>query len=157
MRDLVRALVKFEVDPAVVAFLNSSEKKAQNMAALLLNDVYALLGAQMGLDALANTRARHGQGAAVKRGKLRRAFDDEFAARIEQAFLDVTASHVRRRGELRGRRAEQVVCRRMRWLSVQRGEAGVPAQHLSRVPKKIREWLGARKPWPAKRIAPTMT
>ena len=121
VRDLVRALVKFKIDPAIVAFLNSSEKKAQNIPALLLNDVHALLGAQMGQDALANT-VRAVVKAGVKRGKLRRAFDDEFAARIEQAFLDVTASHVRRVFE-----SEQAAFQRS----------------LSRVPKKIREWLSA--------------
>jgi hypothetical protein len=95
VRDLVRALVAFEIDPAVAAFLNSSQKKAQNIAALLLNDVYALMGAHLNQDALA-TGVRDLVKAGVKRGKLRRAFDDAFAARIEQAFLEVTASHVRR-------------------------------------------------------------
>lgn len=95
VRDLVRALVAFEIDPAIVAFLNSSRKKAQNIAALLLNDVYALMGAHLNQDALA-TGVRDMVKAGVKRGKLRRAFEDEFAARIEQAFLEVTASHVRR-------------------------------------------------------------
>ena len=119
--DLVMALVKFKIDPAVVAFLNSSEKKAQNIPALLLNDVYALLGAQTGQDALAN-EVRAMVKAGVKRGKLRRAFDDEFAARIEQAYLDVTTAHVRRVFE-----SEQPAFQRS----------------LSRVPKKIREWLTA--------------
>lgn len=121
VRDLVRALVKFEIDPAVVAFLNSSDKKAQNIAALLLNDVYALLGAQLGQDALANT-VRNMVKAGVKRGKLRRAFDEDLAARIEQAFLDVTADSVRRVFE-----SEQPTFQRS----------------LSRLPKKVREWLSA--------------
>ena len=96
VRDLVKALVKFKIDPASRRLSHiPSEKKAQNIPALLLNDVYALLGAQTGQDALAN-EVRAMVKAGVKRGKLRRAFDDEFAARIEQAFLDVTASHVRR-------------------------------------------------------------
>ena len=95
VRDLVRALVGFEIDPAIVAFLNSSQKKAQNIAALLLNDVYALLGAQLQQDPLANN-VRGIVKAGVQRGKLRRAFDDELTARIEQAFLEVTAAHVRR-------------------------------------------------------------
>lgn len=119
VRDLVRDLVKFEVDPAIVAYLNSSEKKAQNIPALLLNDVYALLGAQLGQDALANS-VRSMVKAGVKRGRLRRAFDDEFAARIEQAFLDVTASHVRRLFD-----SEKDAFRRS----------------LSRMPTGIREWL----------------
>ena len=121
VRDLVRALVKFEIDPAVVAFLNSSEKKAQNIPALLLNDVYALVGAHTGQDALANN-VRAAVKAGVKRGKLRRAFEDEFAAKIEQAFLDVTAAHVRR---------------------VFESEQATVERSLSRVPKKIREWLSA--------------
>lgn len=121
VRDLARVLVEFEIDPTIVAFLNSSDKKAQNIPALLLNDVHALLGAQMGQDALADT-VRAMVKAGVKRGKLRRAFDDEFAARIEQAFLDVTASHVRRVFE-----SKQTAFQRS----------------LSRVPKNIREWLSA--------------
>ena len=121
VRDLVRALVKFEIDPAIVAFLNSSEKKAQNIPALLLNDVYALLGAHTGEDALSNN-VRATVKAGVKRGKLRRAFEDEFATKIEQAFLDVTAAHVRRVFE-----CEQATFQRS----------------LSRVPKKIRAWLRA--------------
>jgi hypothetical protein len=121
VRDLVRALVKFEIDPAIVAYLNSSEKKAQNIPALLLNDVYALLGAQLGRDALAND-VRGMVKAGVKRGKLRRAFEEEFAARIEQAFLDVTATHVRRVFD-----SEQTTFQRS----------------LTRVPKKMREWLTA--------------
>lgn len=121
VRDLVRALVKFEIDPAIVAYLNSSEKKAQNIPALLLNDVHALLGAQLGRDALAND-VRGMVKAGVKRGKLRRAFEDEFAAKIEQAFLDVTATHVRR---------------------VFDSEHTTFQRSLTRVPKKIREWLAA--------------
>ena len=119
VRDLVRELVGFEIDPMIVAYLNSSEKKAQNIAALLLNDVYALLGAQLQQDALA-TNVRKIVKAGVKRGKLRRAFDEELAARIEQAFLDVTAAHVRRVLD-----SEQPAFRRS----------------LSRMPMKIRAWL----------------
>ncbi|MEZ5831083.1 MAG: hypothetical protein R3D05_07875 [Dongiaceae bacterium] len=121
VRDLVRALVKFEIDPAIVAFLNSSEKKAQNIAALLLNDVYALMGAHLQQDALALNVRKLVQ-ANVKRGKLRRAFEEEFAARVEQAFLDVTDSYVRR------------VCENER-----------PAfeRSLSRMPKNVRAWLSA--------------
>jgi hypothetical protein len=119
VRDLARALVGFELDPAIVAFLNSSEKKAQNIAALLLNDVYALLGAQLQQDALAND-VRKLVKAGVSRGKLRRAFDDELAARIEQAFLDVTAAHVRR---------------------VFESERTAFARSLEDMPVDVREWL----------------
>jgi len=119
VRDLARALVGFEIDPAIVAFLNSSEKKAQNIAALLLNDVYALLGAQLQQDALAND-VRKLVKAGVSRGKLRRAFDDELAARIEQAFLDVTAAHVRR---------------------VFESERTAFARSLEDMPVDVREWL----------------
>jgi hypothetical protein len=121
VRDLVRALVGFEIDPAVVAFLNSSRKKAQNIAALLLNDVYALLGAQLQQDAL-STDVRTIVKAGVTRGKLRRAFDDELAARIEQAFLDVTAAHVRR---------------------VFDSEQAAFARSLEDVPAEVRAWLVA--------------
>lgn len=117
--ELVRALVGFEIDPAIVAFLNSSERKAQNIPALLLNDVYALMGAHLGQDALA-TNVRNLVKAGVKRGKLRRAFEDEFAGQVEQAFLQVTESHVRRVFE-----TEQAVFRRS----------------LSRLPVNIRQWL----------------
>jgi hypothetical protein len=119
VRDLVRALVGFEIDPAIVAFLNSSEKKAQNIAALLLNDVYALVGAQLRRDPLA-TDVRALVKAGVKRGKLRRAFEEEFAARIEQAFLDVTEAHVRR---------------------VLESERPVFERSLKRLPKHVRAWL----------------
>jgi len=121
VRDLVRALVGFEVDPTIVAYLNSSQKKAQNIAALLLNDVYALVGAQLGQDALA-TNVRNVVKAGVKRGKLRRAFDDELAARIEHAFLDVTAAYVRR---------------------VFESEQAAFARSLEEVPADVRAWLSA--------------
>ena len=121
VRDLVRALVGFEVDPTIVAYLNSSQKKAQNIAALLLNDVYALVGAQLGQDALA-TNVRNVVKAGVKRGKLRRAFDDELAARIEHAFLDVTAAYVRR---------------------VFESEQAAFARSLEEVPEDVRAWLSA--------------
>jgi hypothetical protein len=124
VRDLVRALVGFEIDPAIVAFLNSSQKRAQNIAALLLNDVYALLGAQLQQDPLA-TNVRSLVKAGVKRGKLRRAFDDELAARIEQAFLDVTAAHVRRAFD---------------------SEQAAFARSLEDVPAEVRAWLAAEQP-----------
>ncbi len=92
---LVKRMVGYEVDPALVRLLNTSEKKAQNIAALLLNDVYALVGAARGLDPLANA-VQATVKEKVKRGRLKRAFDEAFAAEIEQAFLDVTDAHVRR-------------------------------------------------------------
>lgn len=92
---LVKDMVGYDLDPMISAVLNSSRKKAQNIAALLLNDVYALLGASMGLDPLA-TEVRALVKDQVKRGRLKRAFEEEFAARIEQAFLAVTESHARR-------------------------------------------------------------
>lgn len=92
---LVKRMVGYEVDPALVRLLNTSEKKAQNIAALLLNDVYALVGAARGLDPLAN-EVQAAVKEKVKRGRLKRAFDEAFAAEIEQAFLDVTDAHVRR-------------------------------------------------------------
>lgn len=119
VRDLVRALVGFEIDPAIAVFLNSSQKKAQNIAALLLNDVYALLGAHLDQDALA-TSVRDMVRAGVKRGRLRRAFEDEFAARVEQAFLEVTASHVRR---------------------VFESEQAAFQASLSPLPIEVRQWL----------------
>lgn len=119
VRDLVRALVGFEIDPAIVAFLNSSEKKAQNLAALLLNDVYALMGARLERDALASS-VRALVKAGVKRGKLRRAFEEQFAAQVEQAFLEVTEAHVRR---------------------VFESERPAFERGLKRLPKSVREWL----------------
>ncbi|HET6160394.1 MAG TPA: sulfotransferase [Dongiaceae bacterium] len=121
VRDLVRALVGFEIDPAIVAFLNTSQKKAQNIAALLLNDVYALLGAQMGQDAFA-LNVRNLVKAGVKRGKLRRAFDEELAARIEQAFLEVTNAYVRR---------------------VFESEQAAFTRSLEEMPADVRSWLTA--------------
>src|SRR5262249_7831708 len=118
VRDLVYALVKFKVDPAVVAYLNSSQKKAQNIAALLLNDIYALMGAHLKQDALA-TGVRKLVQANVKRGKLKRAFEEEFAARIEQAFLEVTEAHVRR---------------------VLDSERPTFERSIKRLPKNVREW-----------------
>ncbi|HNB26332.1 MAG TPA: hypothetical protein PLR41_05185 [Alphaproteobacteria bacterium] len=95
VQTLVKRMVGYKVNPLLVRFLNTSEKKAQNIAALLLNDVYALLGASMGLDPLANAvRAKVKE--KVTRGRLKRAFAEDFAAEIEQAFLDVTDRHVRR-------------------------------------------------------------
>jgi len=124
VRDLVRALVKYEIDPAIVSYLNSSQKKAQNIAALLLNDIYALMGAQLRQEALA-TNVRKLVKENVQRGKLKRAFSEEFSARIEQAFLDVTEAHVRRAFE-----SEQPAFKRS----------------LSRLPKKVRQWLSAVSP-----------
>lgn len=92
---LVKEMVGYELDPMVSAVLNSSVKKAQNIAALLLNDVYALIGASMGLDPLAKA-VRDTVKASVSRGKLKRAFDEPFTAAIEQAFLTVTGDNVRR-------------------------------------------------------------
>ncbi len=92
---LVQRMVGYQVDPLLVRFLNTSEKKAQNLGALLLNDIYALVGASMGLDPLANAvRAKVKE--KVARGRLKRAFEEDFAVEIEQAFLDVTDRHVRR-------------------------------------------------------------
>jgi hypothetical protein len=126
VRDLVRALVGFEIDPAIVAYLNSSEKKAQNIPALLLNDVYALVGAHLQQDAL-SINVRSLVRAGVKRGKLRRAFDDEFATLIEQAFLQVTESHVRRIFE---------------------GDQAAFRRSLSRLPVKVRQWLAEQSAAP---------
>lgn len=92
---LIKRMVGFEVNPAIARLLNTSEKKAQNMAALLLNDVYALVGASLGLDPLAS-KVRATVKEKVQRGRLKRAIDEGFAAELEQAFLDVTDRHVRR-------------------------------------------------------------
>ncbi|HEY1382274.1 MAG TPA: hypothetical protein VGF43_01595 [Dongiaceae bacterium] len=124
VRDLVRALVKFEIDPSIVAYLNSSQKKAQNIAALLLNDVYALMGAHLQLDALATSVRKLVQDN-VKRGKLKRAFEEEFSARIEQAFLEVTEAHVRR---------------------VLESERPAFERSIKRLPKNVREWLSDADP-----------
>lgn len=123
VRDLARVLVGYEVDPAIVAYLNSSQKKARNVAALLLNDIYALIGAQMHLEAL-DTSVRQLVKANL-RGKLKHAFSEEFSARIEQAFLEVTEGHVRRVFE-----SEQAAFKRS----------------LARVPKKAKDWLLAPPP-----------
>lgn len=92
----VKSLVGFELEEEV--HLNSSAKKAQNMASLLLNDVYALVGAHLGMYPM-STGVRSLVGSAVKRGKLKRAFNEEFAERLEEAFLEVTEKHVRRAAE----------------------------------------------------------
>jgi hypothetical protein len=68
------------------------------MASLLLNDVYALVGAHLGMYPM-STGVRSIVNGSVKRGKLRRAFNEEFAERLEEAFLDVTEKHVRRAAE----------------------------------------------------------
>jgi hypothetical protein len=92
---LVKDMAGYDLDPMISAYLNSSQKKAQNIAALLLNDVFALMGASMGLDPLA-TEVRALVKDQVKRGRLKRAFEEEFAAKVEEAFLTVTEKHVRR-------------------------------------------------------------
>lgn len=95
VESLIRQMTSYEVDAMISMVLNSSAKKAQNIAALLLNDVYALIGASLGVDPLSNqVRAKVKE--SVKRGRLKRAFEEAFAAEVEQAFLDVTDSHVRR-------------------------------------------------------------
>ena len=94
----VKSLVGFEIQEEAEVHLNSSARKAQNIASLLLNDVYALVGAHMGLHPIANN-VRGLVHAAVKRGKLKRAFNEEFAERLEEAFLQVTEKHVRRAAE----------------------------------------------------------
>lgn len=91
----VKSMVGFEIEGEGEVHLNSSAKKAQNMASLLLNDVYALVGAHLGMYPM-STGVRGIVGAAVKRGKLKRAFNEEFAERLEEAFLQVTEKHVRR-------------------------------------------------------------
>jgi hypothetical protein len=96
VHNTVKSLVGFEVAEEV--HLNASSKKAQNMASLLLNDVYALVGAHLGLYPM-STGVRNIVGASVKRGKLKRAFNDEFAERLEEAFLQVTEKHVKRAAE----------------------------------------------------------
>lgn len=96
---LVKEMVGYKFDMIVSMHLNSSRKKAQNIPALLLNDVFALIGASLGLDPL-STQVQKTVKGAVKRGKLRRAFSDEFAEQVEQAFLAVTAGHVRRAFDL---------------------------------------------------------
>jgi hypothetical protein len=92
---LVKRMTGYEVDAMISMVLNSSVKKAQNIAALLLNDIYALVGAARGLDPLA-TSVRATVKEKVTRGRLKKAFDEGFAAEIEQAFLDVTDKHTRR-------------------------------------------------------------
>jgi Sulfotransferase family len=89
----VKSLVGFEIEEEV--HLNTSAERVQNMASLLLNDVYALVGEHLGMHPLA-TRLRSIVAASVKRGKLKRAFNEEFAKRLEEAFVQVTEKHVRR-------------------------------------------------------------
>jgi hypothetical protein len=93
VHDTVQSLVGFEIEEEV--HLNSSAKKAQNMASLLLNDVYALAGAHLGMHPM-STGVRSIVNGSVKRGKLKRAFNEEFAERLEEAFLDVTEKFVQR-------------------------------------------------------------
>jgi len=96
VHNTVKSLVGFEIEEEV--HLNSSAKKAQNIASLLLNDVYALVGAHLGMYPM-STGVRQLVGSAVKRGKLKRAFNEEFAERLEEAFLQVTEKHVKRAAE----------------------------------------------------------
>jgi hypothetical protein len=96
VHDTVKSLVGFEIEEEV--HLNSSAKKAQNMASLLLNDVYALVGAHLGMYPM-STGVRSIVNSSVKRGKLKRAFNEEFAERLEEAFLQVTEKHVQRAAE----------------------------------------------------------
>ncbi|HKP22500.1 MAG TPA: sulfotransferase [Dongiaceae bacterium] len=96
VHNTVKSLIGFEVEEEV--HLNSSAKRAQNMASLLLNDVYALVGAHLGLYPM-STSVRQLVGSAVKRGKLKRAFNEEFAERLEDAFIEVTEKHVKRAAE----------------------------------------------------------
>ena len=93
------------------------------MAALLLNDVYALAGRAPRPDARSPIGVRSHRRPAVKRGKLRRAFDEEFAARLEEAFLEVT--------DVPKRAARS------------RASSSAFQRSLSRVPNEIREWLNA--------------
>lgn len=95
VHNAVKSLVGFEIQEEGEVHLNSSAKKAQNMASLLLNDVYALVGEHLGMYPM-STGVRSIVRAAVKRGKLKRAFNEEFAERLEEAFLQVTEKHVRR-------------------------------------------------------------
>src|SRR6185295_18459325 len=46
---MVKTLSDYEIPEELEAHLNTSAKKAQNMAALLLNDIYALAGAHLGM------------------------------------------------------------------------------------------------------------
>lgn len=92
---LIKGMVGYDVDPMISAYLNSSTKKAKNIGALLLNDIYALVGASMGRDPLA-TEIRSLVRSKVNRRMLRQAFDVEFLGMLERAFLDVTAGHVQR-------------------------------------------------------------
>lgn len=92
---MIKTLTGYEIPEESEARLNTSEKKAQNMAALLLNDIYALAGAHLGLYPMsADIRAL--VGSAVKKGKLKRAFHEEFAARLEEAYIEVTERFARR-------------------------------------------------------------
>lgn len=95
VHNAVKSLVGFEIQEEGEVHLNSSAKKAQNMASLLLNDVYALVGEHLGMYPM-STGVRSIVRAAVKRGKLKHAFNEEFAERLEEAFLQVTEKHVRR-------------------------------------------------------------
>jgi hypothetical protein len=95
---VVKSLVGFEIQEGGEVHLNSSAKKAQNIPTLLLNDVYALIGAHLGMYPM-STGVREMVHASVKRGRLKRAFTEEFAGQVEEAFLAVTEQHVRRAHE----------------------------------------------------------
>lgn len=124
VHDLAQALAGYEIDPAIELFLNSSRKKARNIAALLLNDIYALIGAQRGQDALA-LDVRKSVHSGVERSRLRKAFGTEFAAEIERAFIEVTESYVRR---------------------VFDAEQATIARSLEEMPGEARDWLTASAP-----------
>lgn len=126
VHDLALALAGYEIDPTIELFLNSSRKKARNIAALLLNDVYALIGAQRGQDALA-LDVRKAVHAGVERSRLRKSFEGEFAAEVERAFLEVTEAYVRR---------------------VFDAEQATIAKSLEDVPDEVRGWLAADAPAP---------
>ena len=92
---MIKTLTGYEIPEELEAHLNTSAKKAQNMAGLLLNDIYALAGAHLGMYPMsADIRAL--VGSAVKKGKLKRAFHEEFAVRLEEAYTEVTERFARR-------------------------------------------------------------
>jgi len=124
VENLVKEMTGYDLDPLISMHLNSSRKKAQNIPALLLNDVYALIGASLDRDPL-STQVQTMVRGSVKRGKLRRAFEDEFAAKVEQAFLSVTEKHVRRAFDL--------------------DRAAFP-DSLEPLPAEVRDWIAAGAP-----------
>ena len=124
VENLVKEMTGYDLDPLISMHLNSSRKKAQNIPALLLNDVYALIGASLDRDPL-STQVQTMVRGSVKRGKLRRAFEDEFAAKVEQAFLSVTEKHVRRAFDL---------------------DRAAFADSLNALPAEVRDWIAAGAP-----------